>query len=112
MYRRETTALRASFECWSVEALSRAAGPPTIVDDGGDVGAAEPHHGHAERAGGVARARVRAAARDESGFSLIELLVVMAIVGVILGGLTTAFVSSSKAEAGLNQRLGRSRKRG
>jgi prepilin-type N-terminal cleavage/methylation domain-containing protein len=43
--------------------------------------------------------------REESGYSLIELLTVMAILGVVLGGLTRIFVSGSKAELDLNQRF-------
>ena len=54
------------------------------------------------RAGGLS-ARLRTARR--AGFSLIELLVVMVILGVVLAGLTTAFVSGSKAETDLNRRF-------
>jgi Tfp pilus assembly protein PilW len=36
---------------------------------------------------------------------LTELLVTLAILGTVLGGLTTIFVSGSKAELGLNQRF-------
>jgi len=43
--------------------------------------------------------------QGEGGLTLIELLVSMAIMGVVLGGLTTIFVSGSKAEFGLNQRF-------
>lgn len=60
-------------------------------------------HGHASRARAVAVARRRA--REESGVGLIELLVVMAILGVILGGLTMTFVSGSKAETDLSRRF-------
>jgi len=42
---------------------------------------------------------------DETGFSLIELLVVMVILGVVLGSLTTIFVSGSSAELTLNRRF-------
>lgn len=41
----------------------------------------------------------------EAGYSLIELLVVMVILGVVLGGLTTVFVSGSKAELDMNMRF-------
>ena len=47
----------------------------------------------------------RQAARDERGVGLIEMLVVMVILGVILAGLTTAFVSGSKGETDLNRRF-------
>jgi prepilin-type N-terminal cleavage/methylation domain-containing protein len=42
---------------------------------------------------------------EERGYSLIELLVVMAILGVIVGALTTIFVSGSHAELDLNRRF-------
>jgi prepilin-type N-terminal cleavage/methylation domain-containing protein len=43
--------------------------------------------------------------REERGYSMIELLVVMAIMGVVVGGLTTVFVSGSKAELDMNMRF-------
>ena len=43
--------------------------------------------------------------RGESGYSLIELLTVMAIMGVVLSGLTSIFVSGSKAELDTNKRF-------
>lgn len=42
---------------------------------------------------------------DERGYSMIELLTVMAIMGVVLGGLTTIFASGSKAELDMNRRF-------
>jgi prepilin-type N-terminal cleavage/methylation domain-containing protein len=41
----------------------------------------------------------------EDGYSLMELLVVMVILGIVLGGLTTVFVSGSNAEVDLNRRF-------
>jgi prepilin-type N-terminal cleavage/methylation domain-containing protein len=41
----------------------------------------------------------------EQGYSLIELLVTMVILVIVLGSLTTVFVSGSSAEAGLNRRF-------
>jgi prepilin-type N-terminal cleavage/methylation domain-containing protein len=43
--------------------------------------------------------------RDEGGFSLIELLVVMAILGIVLSGVTTVFISGSRAELQVNNRF-------
>ena len=43
--------------------------------------------------------------RAENGYSLIELLTVMAIMGVVLSGLTSIFVSGSKAELDMNKRF-------
>lgn len=41
----------------------------------------------------------------ESGYSLTELLIVLVIMGVVMGGITTVFVSGSKAELDMNQRF-------
>ena len=43
--------------------------------------------------------------RDEGGYSLIELLTVMAIMGIVMGGLTQIFVAGSKAEVDMNLRF-------
>jgi prepilin-type N-terminal cleavage/methylation domain-containing protein len=43
--------------------------------------------------------------RPEDGYSLVELIVVMAILGVVLSGLTAVFVGGSNAEAHLNSRF-------
>jgi prepilin-type N-terminal cleavage/methylation domain-containing protein len=42
---------------------------------------------------------------DERGYSLVEMLVVMAILGVVISGLTTVFVSGSRAELDMNRRF-------
>jgi prepilin-type N-terminal cleavage/methylation domain-containing protein len=42
---------------------------------------------------------------DEHGYTLVEMLVVMVILGVVIGGLTTIFVSGSRAELDLNRRF-------
>jgi prepilin-type N-terminal cleavage/methylation domain-containing protein len=44
-------------------------------------------------------------ARAESGFSLVEMITVMAILGVVLTGLTTLFVQGSNAEIDMNNRF-------
>jgi prepilin-type N-terminal cleavage/methylation domain-containing protein len=53
------------------------------------------------RAGAACR-RVAAA---EDGFSLVELLVVLVILGVVLGALTTMFVSASTAQLDMSNRF-------
>ncbi len=50
--------------------------------------------------------RLRRLVRSQSGYSVVELLIVMAILGVIIGGLTTAFVQGSTAEVDANHRVG------
>jgi prepilin-type N-terminal cleavage/methylation domain-containing protein len=42
---------------------------------------------------------------DERGYSLVELIVVCAILAIVLGSLTTAFVSGTRAEIDLNRRF-------
>lgn len=42
---------------------------------------------------------------DERGYTLVEMMVVMAILGVVISGLTTVFVSGSRAELDLNRRF-------
>ena len=51
------------------------------------------------------RLRSLRALREERGYSMIELLMVMMILGIILGGLVTIFVSGSKAEVDMNTRF-------
>jgi prepilin-type N-terminal cleavage/methylation domain-containing protein len=43
--------------------------------------------------------------RRQGGYSTIELLIVLAIMGVVMAGMTTVFVSGSKAELDMNQRF-------
>ena len=45
------------------------------------------------------------ALRSERGYSLIEMLVVLVIMGVVMGGLTTVFVSATNSEADMNNRF-------
>jgi prepilin-type N-terminal cleavage/methylation domain-containing protein len=42
---------------------------------------------------------------DERGYTLVEMLVVMSILGTVIAGLTTVFVSGSRAELDLNRRF-------
>lgn len=42
---------------------------------------------------------------DERGFSLTELLVVVSLLGVVMGGLSTLFVGGIRAQDELNQRI-------
>jgi prepilin-type N-terminal cleavage/methylation domain-containing protein len=42
---------------------------------------------------------------DEQGYTLVEMLVVMAILGVVIASLTGIFVSGSRAELDLNRRF-------
>jgi prepilin-type N-terminal cleavage/methylation domain-containing protein len=49
--------------------------------------------------------RLRRLLRSQSGFSLVELVTVMAVLGTILGALTTAFVQGSTAELEANRRV-------
>jgi prepilin-type N-terminal cleavage/methylation domain-containing protein len=42
---------------------------------------------------------------DERGYTLVEMLVVMAILGIVISGLTTVFVSGSRAELDMNRRF-------
>jgi prepilin-type N-terminal cleavage/methylation domain-containing protein len=43
--------------------------------------------------------------RSESGFSLVEMLTVLVIMGVVMGGLTTLLVQGSNAEVDMNNRF-------
>jgi prepilin-type N-terminal cleavage/methylation domain-containing protein len=43
--------------------------------------------------------------RDERGYSLVELLTVLVIMGVVTGSLTTVFVNASNAELDMNNRF-------
>jgi prepilin-type N-terminal cleavage/methylation domain-containing protein len=51
------------------------------------------------------RLRLLRPVRDERGYSVFELLVTMSIMGIVMSGLTTVFVSGSKAELDLNRRF-------
>jgi prepilin-type N-terminal cleavage/methylation domain-containing protein len=49
--------------------------------------------------------RLRRIARSERGYTLIEMLTVLVIMGVVMAGLTTVFVSASHNELDLNNRF-------
>ncbi len=48
--------------------------------------------------------RVLRRLRGERGYSLIEMLTVMVIMGVVMSSLTTVFVSASNSETDMNNR--------
>jgi prepilin-type N-terminal cleavage/methylation domain-containing protein len=43
--------------------------------------------------------------RSERGYSLVEMLTVLVIMGVVMGGLTTVFVSATNSESDMNNRF-------
>ncbi|HSC50447.1 MAG TPA: type II secretion system protein [Gaiellaceae bacterium] len=43
--------------------------------------------------------------RSERGYTLVEMLTVLVIMGVVMGGLTTVFVSATKSESDQNTRF-------
>ena len=47
----------------------------------------------------------RRGAAGEAGYTVIEMLVVMSILGVVVGGLTTVFVRGANAEIDMNRRF-------
>ena len=49
--------------------------------------------------------RLRARLRGEAGFSLVEMLTTMVIMGIVFAGVTTAFVSASKAQDDQDRRF-------
>jgi prepilin-type N-terminal cleavage/methylation domain-containing protein len=49
--------------------------------------------------------RIRARLGRERGYSLIEMLITLSIMGVVMGSLTTVFVSASNAELDMNNRF-------
>jgi prepilin-type N-terminal cleavage/methylation domain-containing protein len=51
------------------------------------------------------RQALRRITRSESGYSLVELLVTMIVLSIVLTGLTTVFVSATRAEFNANERF-------
>ncbi len=51
------------------------------------------------------RLRVLRALRGERGYSLIEMLIVLSIMSVVMGALTTVFVQASNSELDMNNRF-------
>jgi prepilin-type N-terminal cleavage/methylation domain-containing protein len=51
------------------------------------------------------RSRLARRAACDRGFSLIEMLVTILIMGIVIGALTTPFMSASKAELDMNSRF-------
>jgi prepilin-type N-terminal cleavage/methylation domain-containing protein len=49
--------------------------------------------------------RILRRALGDRGYTLVEMLTVMAIMGVVMGGLTTVFVSAWKSESDMNRRF-------
>ena len=53
----------------------------------------------------IYRLRLRLPLRGEHGVTLIEMIMVLAILGTVLGGVTTVFVAGSRAELQVNNRF-------
>jgi prepilin-type N-terminal cleavage/methylation domain-containing protein len=53
----------------------------------------------------IARLRQLHPAHGERGYSIVEMLTVLVIMGIVMTGLTTVFVSGSKAETDMNRRF-------
>ena len=53
----------------------------------------------------IRRLRLRLPLRGEHGVTLIEMIMVLAILGTVLGGVTTVFVAGSRAELQVNNRF-------
>jgi prepilin-type N-terminal cleavage/methylation domain-containing protein len=53
----------------------------------------------------LTRLQVRRVVGDERGYSLVEVLTVLVIMGIVMGGLTTLFVQGSNAELDMNRRF-------
>jgi prepilin-type N-terminal cleavage/methylation domain-containing protein len=51
------------------------------------------------------RRRVRLLLQGQRGYSLIELLVVLVVMGIVMSSLTTVFISASSAELDMNNRF-------
>jgi prepilin-type N-terminal cleavage/methylation domain-containing protein len=51
------------------------------------------------------RRRLAVSRRGQAGYSLVEMVVVMSILGTVLAGVTTVFVSGSRAELNVNRRF-------
>jgi prepilin-type N-terminal cleavage/methylation domain-containing protein len=49
--------------------------------------------------------RLLRALRGERGYSLVEMLIVLSILGIVMGALTTLFVQASNAELDMNNRF-------
>jgi type II secretory pathway pseudopilin PulG len=49
--------------------------------------------------------RIRTRLAGECGYSLVELVTVVAVLGLVMGSLTTVFVSASNGELGMNRRF-------
>jgi prepilin-type N-terminal cleavage/methylation domain-containing protein len=49
--------------------------------------------------------QVRERLRGEAGYSIVEMLTVMVIMGIVLGGVTDVFVAGSKAQADQDRRF-------
>jgi prepilin-type N-terminal cleavage/methylation domain-containing protein len=49
--------------------------------------------------------RLRQRLRGERGYSLVEMMIVLAMMGVVMGSLTTVFVAASNAELDMNNRF-------